>query len=339
MQSIFTLHLHSPNTLFDKIHKTFKGITMSKKLAFLFPGQGSQATGMGKDFFEKSELVKTLFAEAKERTGIDFEALLFEENDLLGQTAYTQPAILLVAAAAHRLFVDATGITPSVTMGHSLGEFGALVAAGALDAIDAVELVNLRGKYMAEACATQPVGMLVSLGLSDPEVEEICEAQRQAGRQVWAVNYNAEGQIVIAGIKSDLEQLVAVLKEAGARRAMLLDMSVASHCPLLQSAADRLAPLLEQKIQDSFVAPVISNVTAQSYRTKAEALKLLPKQLVEPVRYKQSIAAVDDEVDAYIEFGHGNVLKGLNRKATKKPHFNVSDMASLEATIAAIEAL
>jgi len=312
---------------------------MSKKLAFLFPGQGSQAAGMGKDFFEKSELVKTLFSDAKERTGIDFEALLFEENDLLGQTAYTQPAILLVAAAAHRLFVDATGVTPGVTMGHSLGEFGALVAVGALDAIDAVELVNLRGKYMAEACATQPVGMLVSLGLSDEAVEEICQTQRDAGKQVWAVNYNAEGQIVIAGIKADLEALVDILKEAGARRALLLDMSVASHCPLLQSAADRLAPKLEEMLHDSFVAPVISNVTAKPYSTKTEALELLPKQLIKPVLYKHSMAAIDDEVDAYIEFGHGNVLKGLNRKATKKPHFNISDMASLESTIAAIKAL
>ncbi len=312
---------------------------MSKKIAFLFPGQGSQATGMGQDFFTNSEVAKAMVTEATERTGIDFEALLFEENDLLGQTEYTQPAILLVGAIAHRLFTDVTDITPSLAMGHSLGEFGALVAVGALDPIDAVALVNQRGKLMAEACATQPVGMLVSLGLGDEAVEAICEAQRASGKQVWAVNYNAEGQIVIAGIKSDLEPLVDILKEAGARRAMLLDMSVASHCPLLESAAAPLAETLTKMLKDDFIAPVISNVTAQPYSSKAEALALLPQQLVKPVRYKQSIAAVDDEVDAYIEFGHGNVLKGLNRKATKKPHFNVSDMASLEATIEAIKAL
>jgi len=312
---------------------------MSKKIAFLFPGQGSQATGMGQDFFTHSEVAKAMVTEATERTGIDFEALLFEENELLGQTEYTQPAILLVGAIAHRLFTDATDITPSLAMGHSLGEFGALVAVGALDPIDAVALVNQRGKLMAEACATQPVGMLVSLGLGDEAVEAICEAQRASGKQVWAVNYNAEGQIVIAGIKSDLEPLVDILKEAGARRAMLLDMSVASHCPLLESAAAPLAETLTKMLKDDFIAPVISNVTAQPYSSKAEALALLPQQLVKPVRYKQSIAAVDDEVDAYIEFGHGNVLKGLNRKATKKPHFNVSDMASLEATIEAIKAL
>jgi [acyl-carrier-protein] S-malonyltransferase len=271
--------------------------------------------------------------EASERTGIDFEKLLFEENDDLGQTEFTQPAILLVAAIAHRLFTDAVDVKPVLTMGHSLGEFSALVASGALDAIDAVELVNLRGKLMAEACSKQEVGMMVSLGLADEVVENICEEQRVAGLQVWAVNYNADGQIVIAGIKKDLEVLAPILKEAKAKRAILLDMSVASHCPLLQSASAPLAEKLEEMIKDEFIAPVISNVTAQPYETKEEALSLLPQQLVLPVKYKHSMANIDDSVDCYIEFGNGAVLKGLNRKATKKPHFNVSDMASLEETI------
>ncbi len=312
---------------------------MSVKCAFLFAGQGSQAMGMGKDFFENSDVAKEMVAKAGERTGIDFEKLLFEENDELGQTEFTQPAILLVAVTAHRLFSDATGIKPTLTMGHSLGEFSALVASGALDAIDAVELVNLRGKLMAEACSKQEVGMMVSLGLSDEVVEQICQEQRDAGLQVWAVNYNADGQIVIAGIKKDLEVLAPILKEAKAKRAMLLNMSVASHCPLLESASEPLAEKLQEMIRDEFIAPVISNVTAEPYSTKAEALELLPQQLVLPVKYKHSIANIDDDVDCYIEFGHGNVLKGLNRKATKKPHFNVHDMASLQATIEAINEL
>jgi [acyl-carrier-protein] S-malonyltransferase len=312
---------------------------MSVKCAFLFAGQGSQKLGMGKDFFENSEVAKAMVDEATTRTGINFEKLLFEENNDLGQTEFTQPAILLVASIAHKLFSDATGIKPTLAMGHSLGEFSALVATGALDVIDAVELVNLRGKLMAEACSKQEVGMMVSLGLSDEIVENICEAQREAGLQVWAVNYNSDGQIVIAGIKKDLEVLVPILKEAKAKRAMLLDMSVASHCPLLQSAVAPLSEKLNEMIKDEFIAPVISNVTALPYSSKADALELLPKQLVEPVKYKHSMANIDDEVDCYIEFGHGNVLKGLNKKATKKPHFNVSDMASLEATIKAINAL
>ena len=312
---------------------------MSVKCAFLFAGQGSQAMGMGRDFFENSDVAKQMVADASTRTGIDFEKLLFEENDELGQTEFTQPAILLVATIAHRLFSDAIDIKPTLTMGHSLGEFSALVASGALDAVDAVELVNLRGKLMAEACSKQEVGMMVSLGLSDEVVEKICQEQRDAGLQVWAVNYNSEGQIVIAGVKKDLELLAPILKEAKAKRAMLLNMSVASHCPLLESASAPLAEKLQDMIKDEFIAPVISNVTAEPYSTKAEALELLPKQLVLPVKYKHSMANIDDEVDCYIEFGHGAVLKGLNRKATKKPHFNVSDMVSLEATIEAIKAL
>jgi len=312
---------------------------MSVKCAFLFAGQGSQSLGMGKDFFENSDVAKSMVAEATARTGIDFEKLLFEENDNLSQTEFTQPAILLVATIAHRLFTDATKIKPTLTMGHSLGEFSALVASGALDAIDAVELVNLRGKLMAEACSQQEVGMMVSLGLKDEVVEKICQEQREAGLQVWAVNYNAEGQIVIAGIKKDLETLAPILKEAKAKRAILLDMSVASHCPLLETAVAPLSEKLNEMIKDEFIAPVISNVTAKAYHRKAEALELLPQQLVLPVKYKHSMANIDDEVECYIEFGHGAVLKGLNRKATKKPHFNVSDMASLEKTIEAIKAL
>ena len=312
---------------------------MSLKCAFVFPGQGSQALNMGKDFFENSSEAKEMFAAAKERTGIDFETLLFTENENLAQTEFTQPAILLISAIANRLFTQKTSIVPVLTMGHSLGEFSALVASGAIDAIDAVELVNLRGKLMSDACSKQEVGMLVSLGLDDAAVEKICSDARENDKQVWAVNYNSDGQIVIAGIKKDLEELVDVLKGAGAKRAMLLNMSVASHCPLLDSATEPLEAKLSQMLKDSFVAPVISNVTAKPYSTKAEALELLPKQLVMPVLYKQSVKNIDDMVDCYIEFGHGNVLKGLNKSSTAKPHFNVSDMASLEATIDALKEL
>lgn len=312
---------------------------MSIKCAFLFPGQGSQAQGMGQDFFNNSDIAKEMIAEASARTGIDFENLLFEENDKLEKTKYTQPAILLVSAIAHKLFENEIPMKPVYALGHSLGEFSALVSVGAIDAIDAVELVNLRGKLMAEACAGQDVGMLVSLGLDDDKVEEICNVQREAGLKVWPVNYNAAGQIVIAGIKPDLEVLAPILKEAKAKRAMLLNMSVASHCPLLESAIVPLADKLTEVLKDEFIAPVVSNVTAKTYNTKAEALDLLPKQLVSPVLYKQSIANFDDDVDCYIEFGHGGVLKGLNRKATTKPHFVVSDMASLATAIEEIAKL
>ncbi len=312
---------------------------MSVKCAFLFPGQGSQAKGMGEDFFNNSQIAKQMIVDATARTGINFEELLFAQNDNLEKTQYTQPAILLVSAIAHKLFEDEMPIKPVYALGHSLGEFSALVAVGALDAIDAVELVNLRGKLMSEACTGVDVGMMVSLGLEDKIVEDICKEQRDNGLKVWPVNYNATGQIVIAGIKPDLEKLEPILKEAKARRAMLLNMSVASHCPLLKSAIEPLSNKLKDVLKDEFIAPVISNVTAKGYSTKEEALKLLPEQLVSPVLYKQSIANFDDTVDCYIEFGHGGVLKGLNKRATKKPHFVVSDMASLAITIEEVSKL
>ena len=312
---------------------------MSVKCAFLFPGQGSQSVGMGQDFFEKSDVAREMVAAASKRTGIDFEKLLFTENDDLEKTEFTQPAILLVSAIAHKLFENELAIKPVYALGHSLGEFSALTSVGAIDPIDAVELVNLRGKLMAEACEGQDVGMMVSLGLGDEVVEEICAAQREQGMKVWPVNYNAEGQIVIAGIKSDLVKLEPVLKEAKARRALLLNMSVASHCPLLESATAPLAEKLSEVLRDEFIAPVVSNVTAEKYSSKEEALDLLPRQLVSPVLYKQSIAKFDDEVDCYVEFGHGGILKGLNRRATKKPHFVVSDMASLQEAVAEISKL
>jgi [acyl-carrier-protein] S-malonyltransferase len=312
---------------------------MSIKCAFLFPGQGSQSMGMGEDFYNNSQIAKDMIDKASKSSGIDFKKLLFSKNDDLEKTQFTQPAILLVSSIANRLFQDAINIKPYYALGHSLGEFSALVSVGALEFLDAISLVNLRGELMAKACEGADVGMMVSLGLDDKIVEEITKTQRDNGLKVWAVNYNAKGQIVIAGIKSDLEKLAPILKEAKAKRALLLNMSVASHCPLLDSAKAPLKAKLQEVLKDKFNAPVISNVTADKYNSKDEALDLLVKQLVSPVMYKQSIAKFDDEIDCYIEFGHGGVLKGLNKRATQKPHFVISDMASLEATIAEIKAI
>ncbi len=310
---------------------------MALKCVFLFPGQGSQAIGMGEDFYKGSQEVQEIFTNASKISGIDFERLLFTSNPHLDKTKYTQPAILLISLIAHRLFEKRLSIKPVYALGHSLGEISALSAVGAIDMYDAINLVKKRGELMAKACEDQEVGMLVSLGLSDEKVEAVCNEARASGAKVWPVNYNCDGQIVIAGAKKDLLELEGKLKDAGARRAMLLAMSVASHCELLNSAVEPFKAELEKVIKNEFKAPVISNVTAKPYASKEEALELLPKQLVSPVLYKQSIQNIDDEVDCYIEFGHGNVLKGLNRKITKKPHFNISNLESLEATIDALK--
>jgi len=301
-----------------------------KKVAFIFPGQGSQTIGMGKDFFDNSDIAKEMISKASDRLGIDFKKLLFEENENIGKTEFTQPAILLVSSITNAIFKEKYNITPEFVLGHSLGEFSALVAAGALDYLDAVELVHKRGLFMTEACSGGGAGMMALVGIDDESVEKVCAEQRELGKQVWPANYNMDGQLVLAGIKADLELLVDTFKAAGAKRAIVLDMSVASHCELLKSAVESLTPYLEKFLKDEF-APVISNVTTQAYSTKEEAIKLLSAQLTSPVKYKQSIVAHEEKVDLFIEFGNGIVLKGLNKKITKVPTVNVSDMNTLEA--------
>lgn len=305
-----------------------------KKVAFIFPGQGSQTIGMGKDFFENSDIAKDMISKASDRLGVDFENLLFKENDKLGQTQYTQPAILLVSCIALEIFKSKCDIKPEFVLGHSLGEFSALVASGAINYLDAVELVYKRGLYMTEACAGAGAGMMALVGLDDATVESMTKSQRADGKLIWAANYNMDGQIVVAGKKADLESLADTYKEAGAKRAIVLDMSVASHCELLNSAVEKLNPSLEEYVTNDFNVSVISNVTANAYNTKDEAIELLGKQLVSPVKYKHSISNNANNVDTFIEFGNGSVLKGINRKIVKSiPTLNVSDMKSLDATI------
>ncbi len=301
-----------------------------KKVAFIFPGQGSQTVGMGKNFFENSDIAKDMISKASDRLGIDFEKLLFEENENLGKTEFTQQSNLLVSLIACAIFKEKCNITPEFVLGHSLGEFSALVAAGAMDYLDAVELVHKRGLFMTEACSGGGAGMMALVGIDDATVERVCEEQRALGKKVWPANYNMDGQLVLAGIKADLESLVDVFKASSAKRAIVLDMSVASHCELLQSAVESLKPYLEKYLKDEFM-PVISNVSTNAYTTKAEAIELLASQLTSPVKYKQSVSSHSDKVDLFIEFGNGIVLKGLNKKITNVPTINVSDMKTLEA--------
>ena len=306
-----------------------------KKIAMIFAGQGSQAVGMGKDFYENSDIAKEMFAKAGERIGVDFKALIFEENEKLGQTAYTQPAILLVQMIAYRLFKDACpDVKAELFLGHSLGEFSALCASGAIDYVDAVELVHNRGAFMQSACDEVEAGMMVLVGLDDASVEKVCTDAQNDGKKVWPANYNQDGQLVVAGMKSDLQSLEQTFKDAGAKRALLLDMSVASHCEILAPAQEPLAKLMSNMVQDNFEAPIISNVTTTAYSTKDDAVSLLKDQLVKPVKYKQSILAIAGDVDMAIEFGNGITLKGLNRRIAKElKTLNISDMDSLSKVV------
>jgi len=305
---------------------------MSQKIAMIFSGQGSQAVGMGKDFYDNSEVAREMFEKAGERIGVDFKEIIFEENEKLGQTAFTQPAILLVQMIAYKLFTEACPDTKAeLFLGHSLGEFSALCASGAIDYVDAVELVHKRGSFMQSACDEIEAGMMAIVGLDDASVEKICADAQSEGKKVWPANYNQDGQLVVAGMKADLSSLEQTFKDAGAKRALLLNMSVASHCDILAPAQEPLAELMNTMVNDNFSAPVVSNVTTKPYSTKADAVALLKEQLVKPVKYKQSILAIAGDVDMAIEFGNGVVLKGLNRRIAKElKTLNISDMASLE---------
>jgi [acyl-carrier-protein] S-malonyltransferase len=304
-----------------------------KKIAFIFPGQGSQTVGMGKDFFDNSDIAKEMIDNASKRIDVDFKKLLFEANDDLEKTQFTQPAILLVSAIATKLLQEKIDIKPEFLLGHSLGEFSALVASGALDYVDAVELVHKRGAFMNDACKGADAGMMAIIGLDDEVVEKLCEDARNKGKSVWPANYNSKGQVVLAGKKADLEELVSVFKEAGAKRALVLNMSVASHCPMLKVAVENLDPYLDEFVNGEFNAPIISNVTADKYDTKEEAIRVLKQQLTSPVLYKQSISKYAEEVDLIIELGNGKVLQGLNKRGINTPTISVNDMASLEKAI------
>ena len=306
-----------------------------KKFAFIFAGQGSQSVGMGKDFYENFSSAKLLLNDACNDTGIDFEELLFTQNDKLDKTEFTQPAIVLNSLMSYLAFSERIKAKPEFSLGHSLGEFTALAVSGAFSFVEAIRLVNLRGKFMQEACIGKDAGMMVVLGLSDEVVEGICKEAQKEGLQIYAANYNCDGQIVVAGVRADLAKYEAKFKEAGAKRAMLLNMSVASHCPILEPASVKLANELEGVLAANF-APVVSNVNAKIYTDKNEALVLLKEQLTHPVCYKQSINNYENEVDCFIELGAAT-LKGINKKITEKPTYSVTDMASLEEVVKILE--
>ena len=302
-----------------------------KKIAFIFPGQGSQAIGMGKDFYESFDFAKEIFDIASQSIKIDFKKLLFEDEEKLNKSEFTQPAILLVSYIASKLFENEMAIKPLFALGHSLGEVSALTYVGAFEISNAIKTVHKRGLLMQKACEDKNAGMMVVLGLDDKTVEEIVYKYQKEGKDVYIANYNSDGQIVLAGDKDILSKVAIELKNLKAKRAMLLNMSVASHCPMLKNAVEPFEKILKDLLKDDFISPVISNVTANKYSSKKEALELLPKQLILPVKYKQSIKRFENEVDLFLEFGHGNILKGINKKITSKPTISINNKASLES--------
>ncbi|MCE3047638.1 ACP S-malonyltransferase [Helicobacter kayseriensis] len=304
-----------------------------KKYAFIFPGQGSQAQGMGGDFYRSFSIAKECFEQASDLLQKDMTKLLFEENDEINQTQWTQPSIFLVSYIAHKIFQSEFPLSFQLGLGHSLGELSAVSIAGGLSFENGIKLTHLRGKMMTQVCEGKDAGMMVIVGLEDEILESWSKQARERGREIWCANYNGDGQIVLAGRKKDLSESEAEIKALGAKRAMLLPMSVASHCPMLEEMRGEFEGLLEEMLIDSFCSPILSNATNELYSTKQDAKKLLSQQLIAPVFYKQGIRKIDEGVDGYIEFGHGNVLKGLNKRLSTKPTLSISDSQTLKESI------
>ncbi|OKY25444.1 ACP S-malonyltransferase [Thalassotalea sp. PP2-459] len=304
---------------------------MQQNLAFIFPGQGSQAVGMLKDFTD-NEIVQQTFNEASEALDYNVWQLVNEgPAEKLNQTNHTQPALLTASVALWRLWQSQSNIKPAVLAGHSLGEYSALVCAGVLSLSDAVKLVEKRGEFM-QASVPEGIGaMYAIIGLADDKVIEAC-AQAADGQVVSAVNFNSPGQVVIAGHKEAVERAGILCKEAGAKRALPLPVSVPSHCALMKDAAEQLAEQFKQVTFNTPDISVINNVDV-TVESDVEAIKMaLIKQLYSPVRWTETVEKLaQDGVDTALEIGPGKVLQGLVKRINKSVSCtSMNDNASLE---------
>lgn len=283
--------------------------------AYIFPGQGAQFPGMGKDLYDNNELAKALFEKANDILGFRITDIMFSgSEEELKQTKVTQPAIFLHAVI---LAKTSANFKPDMVAGHSLGEFSALVANGTLAFEDALKLVYQRALAMQEACEINPSGMAAILGLEDQKVEEICTSIRE--EIVVAANYNCPGQLVISGSNKGIEIACEKMKEAGAKRALPLPVGGAFHSPLMEPAREKLQTAIERTTFNSPSCPVYQNVSTTGISDVAEIKKNLIAQLTAPVKWTQSVQQmVEDGATEFIECGPGKVLQGLVKKIHKE---------------------
>ena len=288
---------------------------MSEQVAFVFPGQGSQKAGMGATLVADFASARRIFAIADEALGESLSTLCFEGPDeQLARTANTQPAILTCSVAAWTVLREELGITPTVCLGHSLGEFSALVAAGALDFADAVRLVRLRGQAMQEAVPAGVGAMAAIVGVEAAELEALCARHSSPDDQVSIANENGGGQLVVAGHSAAVQRLVAEVK-GNRGKAILLNVSAPFHCSLMQPAAKRLATALEHVVVRPLQVPVIANVDAVANEDAALVKDLLVRQITGRVRWETSVRnAVHMGISRCFELGHGRVLAGLIKR-------------------------
>lgn len=288
-------------------------MTQRNLTAFVFPGQGAQYVGMGKDLYDNYPLARELMLAANKELGFSITDIMFEgANEDLRQTRVTQPAIFLHSVVACRLMNQ---MRPDMVAGHSLGEFSALVIAGALDMGDALRLVSERALAMQEACEICPGTMAAVLGMADDKVADICNQICDSSAIVVAANYNCPGQVVISGSEAGVELACKALKEAGAKRALKLPVGGAFHSPLMQPAAERLQKAIMNTQFHTPICPIYQNVSARAEKDKHTIQSQLLEQLTSPVRWTQSVQQmIADGATRFYEFGPGDVLKGLIRK-------------------------
>lgn len=307
-----------------------------KELCFVFPGQGSQYVGMGREIYEVYDKARTVFDKASETLGYDVPSLCFKgPEEELNKTVRTQPCILTVSIAIYRVLTD-KGLKPSVTAGHSLGEYSALVAAEVLDLESALVITEKRGQFMQEAVPEGKGLMAAILGLKRSEVDDICLCVKSG--YVVPANYNCPGQIVIAGERRAVEEAITLAKSLGAKRAIPLSVSVPSHCALMAEASERLAELLEKTDLKTPSVPIVNNADALFLNNRESIRSSLVRQLNNPLLWEDSIRAImDSGIDTFVEVGPGKVLSGLIKRIDPKARvFNVEDNTSLERTISLI---
>ncbi|RKZ70120.1 MAG: [acyl-carrier-protein] S-malonyltransferase, partial [Gammaproteobacteria bacterium] len=284
-------------------------------VAFVFPGQGSQSLGMLAELAAAQPTVQSTFAEASEALGYDLWQLVQQGTEVeLNNTTKTQPALLASSVATWRVWKELSKVQPVMMAGHSLGEYSALVCSGALNFTDAIQLVADRGAYMQDAVPAGIGSMAAVLGLEDGQIEPVCEQAAQ-GQIVSAANYNSSGQVVIAGHKEAVERAVELAKTAGAKRSVILPVSVPSHCALMQKAADQFAERLNTVNFEQAIIPVLHNVDATE-RSDVSKIKLaLQDQLCQPVRWVETIQKMlSNDVSTIVECGPGKVLSGLIKR-------------------------